>query len=184
MDWDWPLIIEIAILVVAIIGTALIWAERTERRRDLGLPVMPHPQWQALDAGSGSTLRIEAANPGAAASRCCLVMQAGTSLYAGTFSLSEQQPWSAQTLERFDVLDDAAEPHSLLCVARNLDGIWSMRAPNKYIDAISEQTVRFHITDVLKRATGRKYACAVSSEGVVTITPTPSSLAASPRPAL
>lgn len=184
MDWDWPLIIEIAILVVAITGTALIWAERTERRRDLGLLVMPHPQWRALDAGSGSTLRIEAANAGAAASRCCVVMQAGTSLYAGTFSLSEQQPWSAQTLELFDVLDDRAEPHSLLCVTRNLDGIWSMRAPNKYIDAISEQTVRFHVVEVLKRATGRKYACAVSSEGVVTITPAPSSLAASPRPAL
>ncbi|MFZ0180615.1 MAG: hypothetical protein WAL84_12215 [Candidatus Dormiibacterota bacterium] len=184
MDWDWPLIIEIAILVVAITGTTLIWAERTERRRGLGLPVMPHPQWRAVDVGSGSTLRIEAANSGAAASHCCVVMQAGTSLYAGTFSLAELQPWSAQTLERFDVLDHSADPQSLLCVARNPDGIWSMRAPNKYVDAISEQTVRFHIIDVLKRATGRKYACAVSSEGVVIITPAASSLAASPRTAV
>ena len=184
MDWDWPLIIEIAILVVAITGTTLIWAERTERRRDLGLPVVPHPKWRAVDAGSGSTLRIEVANSGAVASRCCVVMQAGTSLYAGTFSLAEQQPWSAQTLELFDVLDDRTGPRSLLCVTRNLDGIWSMRAPNKYIDAISEQTVRFHIIDVLKRATGRKYACAVSSEGVVIITPAASSLAASPHTAV
>jgi len=59
-----------------------------------------------------------------------------------------------------------------------------MRAPNKYIEAISEQTVRFEVVDVLKRATGRKYACAVSSEGVVTITPAASSLAASPRTAV
>jgi nitrogen fixation-related uncharacterized protein len=184
VDWDWPLIIEIAILVVAVIGTALIWAERTERRRDLGLPVMPHPQWRVLDAGSGRTVRVEAANTGAAASRCCVVMQAGTSLYAGTFSLSEQQPWSSQTLELFDVLDDRADPHSLLCAARNLDGIWSMRAPNKYIGAISEQTLLFHVVDVLRRATGRKYTCAMSSEGVVTITPAPSSLAPSPRTAV
>ena len=184
MDWDWHLIIEIAILVVAITAMGLIWAERTERRRHLGLPVMPHPQWRVLDAGPGKTLRIEVANTGATASRCCVVMQADTSLYAGTFSLSEQQPWSAQTLERFDVLDDPAEPHSLLCVTRNLDGIWSMRAPNKYIEAVSEQTARFEVVDALKRATGRKYACVISSEGVVIITPAPSGLAASPRPAV
>ncbi len=184
MDWDWRLIIEIAILVVAVIGTTMVWAERTERRRGLGLPLLPHPEWRPVDAGSGSTLRIEAANPGAAASRCCVVMQAGKSLYAGTFSLAEHQAWSSQTLERFDVLDNAADPHSLLCVARNLDGIWSMRAPYKYIGAISEPTVRFHIVDALKRATGRRYTCAVSSDGVVTIAPAPSNLAASPRPAV
>ena len=183
MDWDWHLIIEIAILVVALTGTALIWAERTERRRDLGLPAMPHPQWRVLDAGSGSTLQIEAANTGAAASRCCVVMQAGSSLYAGTFTLAEEQPWSPQTLELFDVLDSRADPHALLCAARNLDGIWSMRVPNKYIVPMSEQTLPFEIVDALKRATDRKYLCAVSPEGVVTIGPAPSSLKASPRTA-
>jgi len=80
VDWDWLLIIEIAILVVAITGAALICAERTERRRGLGLPVIPHPQWRALDAGSGKTLRIEVSNTAAAASRCCVVMQADKSL--------------------------------------------------------------------------------------------------------
>ena len=178
MDWDWHLIIELAILVVAVTGTTLIWAERTERRRERGLPAIPHPQWRVLDAPSGRTLRIEASNTGAPAARCCVVMQAGDSLYAGTFSLSERQPWAPQTLELFDVLDAGADPHSLLSVARNLDGMWSAIAPNKLIEVMSEATIPFEVVDILRRATGRKYACAVSSDGIVTITPAADGLAA------
>jgi hypothetical protein len=136
VDWDWPLIIEIAILVLAITGTTLIWAERTERRRDLGLPVVPHPQWRALAAGSGRTLRIEAANTGAAASRCCVVMQADKSLYAGTFSLSEQQSWSSHTLELFDVLDDGA--------GATLAAVRHSQSRGDMVDACSEQVHRSH----------------------------------------
>jgi hypothetical protein len=44
---------------------------------------------------------------------------------------------------------------------------------------ISERTVSFEVVDVLRRATGRKYACSVTSDGIVRITPAVPNLKAS-----
>lgn len=171
MDWDWTLIVAVATLLVAISVFILILVEADARRRGRGLPIDPRPRCRAAGPPSAGTLPIEASNGGAAASPCFVVMQVGEFLYAGTFSLGEQQSWAPQTLEVFDTVERTTEAHSVFYVARNLDGLWWALAPQRVISGMPDSAVPFEVVRLLRIATGRTYTCALEADRRLTITP-------------
>jgi hypothetical protein len=170
VDWDWHLIVEVATLVVAAIAVILLLVEEDVRRRRQGLPTMPLPHCRVTGDPTGDALPIEACNDGAAAPCCFVAMQAGKLLYAGSFRLGEQSAWAPQMLHVIDSLDDTTEANVLFSVARNVHGLWSAVAPYRVIQAMPSSSVPFEVVKLLKRATGRKYLCAVAPDGHVTIT--------------
>lgn len=183
MDWDWAVIVAVATLVVAAVALLLILNEAGARKRERGLPIDPRPRWRALGPPSGGILSIEASNDGAAASSCCVVMQADAFLYTGNFSLGERQPWVPQTLEVLDTVERRVEAHSLFCVARNLDGLWWALAPQRVISGMPDSAVPLEVIRLLRQATGRTYACELAPDGTLTITPPSPSLQSSASPA-
>jgi hypothetical protein len=170
VDWDWHLIVEVATLIVAVIAVILLLVEEDVRRHSQGLPTMALPRCRVTGDATGGALPIEACNDGAAAPSCFVVMQAGEFLYAGSFRLGEQQAWAPQTLQVVDRLDDRTDANSLFFVAQNVHGLWSAVAPYKVIQGMPSSSVPFEVAKLLKRATGRKYRCAVTPDGRVTIT--------------
>jgi hypothetical protein len=176
VDWDWDLIVAGATLIVAITAVVLILIEGGARKRQPGLPIDPRPLWRALGPPSGGILPIEASNSGAAASPCFVVMHVDASLYGGNFSLAEQQSWAPERLEIIDTAERKAGAHSVLCVARNPDGRWWALAPQHVIAGMPDSAVPFEVARLLRRATGRTYACALAPDGTLTITPPSPSL--------
>lgn len=183
MGWDWTLIVAIATLVVAVLAVVLIAIESDARRRGKGLAIDPRPVWRVLAPPTGGILSIEASNTGAAASPCFVVMQVGEFLYAGNFTLGEQQSWAPHTLEVFDSVDRTSEATSLFCVARNLNGLWWALAPQRVIAGMPDSAVPFEVRSLLRRATGRVYTCALTAGGNLTITPPSPSPQARPETA-
>jgi hypothetical protein len=170
VDWDWHLIVEVATLIVAVVAVVLLLIGADVRTRHQGLPTVPLPRWRVTGPPANGALPIEVCNDGAAGTACCAVMQVGEFLYAGNFRLGEQQAWAPQMLRAVDRLNDTTEANSLLCVARNVLGLWSAVAPNKEIQGMPSSSVPFEVARLLKRATGRSYVCAVAPDGEVTIT--------------
>ncbi len=133
------------------------------------------PPWRSPAAASPAIRRdgalpIEVCNNGAAAPACFVAMQAGQFLYTGSFRLGEQQAWAPQTLQVIDRLDDRTDANLLFFVAQNVHGLWSAVAPYRVIQGMPSSSVPFEVAKLLRRATGRRYLCAVTPDGRVTIT--------------
>jgi len=162
----WDLIIGIATLLVATTGTTLVLLERNERRSRRGLATRPQPRWRVVEAPSAGTLPIETSNVGgAAAPHCFVVMHAGSALYTGNFSLSEEQSWTPEELRLFETVEETSVPTSLICVAGDVTGHWIALGPNTLMEWLIPDEVPHIVSRLLRRATGRPYACEWSSGG-------------------
>ncbi|HVC05522.1 MAG TPA: hypothetical protein VND88_12680 [Candidatus Acidoferrales bacterium] len=170
MDWDWHLIVEIATLIVASIGTLLILGERVDRRRRRGLATQPLPRWRVVDAPRDGVLPIEISNQGGAAPACCVIVQVDDRLYAGNFALADRQTWEPHTLTQFDTIPDrSAAPYPLVCVASDALGYWSASGPNVLLDGLVAGEVPAAVARLLRRAIGRQYLCTMTGTGQLEI---------------
>jgi hypothetical protein len=174
VGWDWHLIFEVATFIVVCIATVLIWIEGTARRRERGLVFRPEPRWRIVDGPVDGILRVEVSNLGGAALGCCVLMQVDDALYAGNCALAEQQSWNDATLRLMDTLDiKSPVPSSVLCVACDLAGHWTVWGPSTLIEGLTAHELPFAVARLLRRSTDHQYSCSITANGQVTILPLP-----------